>query len=135
MANKRPSKVQVTPSSGNVFADLGFPDPEEELAKAQFLTLIQRAIRRRRLSQSAAAALMGIEQEKLSALLDLRSVGLSSERLIRLLIRLGQDIDITVKAAPRNGARGCIRVHGEWRVQAAARRPALSRLTQRVQAV
>ena len=60
----------MTPSSGNVFADLGFLEPEEELAKAQLAIHIEQAIARRRLTQATAATLMGIDQPKVSALLD-----------------------------------------------------------------
>jgi predicted XRE-type DNA-binding protein len=102
------TEIPVTPSSGNVFADLGFAEPEEELTKAQLASHIRQVIRRRRLTQMAAAALMGIDQPKVSALLNGRLANFSSERLMRLLTTLGQDVDITVK--PRNRARGRIRV-------------------------
>ena len=104
------TEIPVTPSSGNVFADLGFAEPEEELTKAQLASHIRQIIRRRRLTQVAAAALMGIDQPKVSALLNGRLANFSSERLMRLLTTLGQDVEITVKAKPRNRARGRIRV-------------------------
>lgn len=115
MVKKRATKVQVTASSGNVFADLGFSEPEEELAKAQLLMHIQQAIKRRRLSQTAAATLMGIDQPKVSALLNGRGANFSSERLMRLLTRLGQDVNVTIRATARGRARGRIRVLGEAR--------------------
>ena len=115
MVKRRKERIKVTPSSGNVFADMGLPEPEEELAKAQLATHIERAIKRRRLTQAKAAALMGIDQPKVSALLNGRLDGFSSDRLMRLLVRLGQDIDVTVKATLRNRARGRIRVPGEVR--------------------
>jgi predicted XRE-type DNA-binding protein len=52
------TEIPVTPSSGNVFADLGFAEPEEELTKAQLASHIRQIIRRRRLTRMAAAALM-----------------------------------------------------------------------------
>jgi predicted XRE-type DNA-binding protein len=107
--------VEVTRGSGNVFADLGFAEPEEEVAKAQLLMLIQQTIKRRRLNQTEAAALMGVDQPKVSALLKGRGASFSSARLMRLLTRLGQDVDVTVKAAPRGRARGRIRVLREVR--------------------
>jgi predicted XRE-type DNA-binding protein len=106
--NEAGTEIPVTPSSGNVFADLGLAEPEEELTKAQLASHIRQVIRRRRLTQMAAAALMGIDQPKVSALLNGRLANFSSERLMRLLTTLGQDVDITVK--PRNRARGRIRV-------------------------
>jgi predicted XRE-type DNA-binding protein len=56
---------------------------------------------------------MGIDQPKVSALLNGRLTNFSSERLMRLLTALGQDVDITVRAKPRNRAHGRIRVLGE----------------------
>ena len=110
MAEKRDSEIPVTPSSGNVFADLGFAEPEEELAKAQLASHIRQVVKRRRLTQVAAASVMGIDQPKVSALLNGRLANFSSDRLMRLLTALGQDVEITVKAKPRNRAHGRIRV-------------------------
>ena len=110
MAKKRTAVLKVTPGSGNVFADLRLADPEEELAKAQMATLIRQVIKRRRLTQAAAATVMGIDQPKVSALLNGRLTGFSSDRLMRLLTTLGQDVEIVVKAKPRNHNRGRISV-------------------------
>ena len=115
MVKKRAAEIPVTPSSGNVFADMGLPQPEEELTKAQLATHIRQIIKRRRLTQAAAAILMGIDQPKVSALLNGRLANFSSERLMRLLTALGQDVDITIKDKPRNPVQGRIRVVGEAR--------------------
>jgi predicted XRE-type DNA-binding protein len=115
MDKKRDAEIPVTASSGNVFADLGLPEPEEELTKAQLARHIRQAIKRRRLTQVAAAALMGVDQPKVSALLNGRLANFSSDRLMRLLTALGQDVDITVRTKPRNRAHGRIRVIGEAR--------------------
>jgi predicted XRE-type DNA-binding protein len=113
MAKKRKSDIAVTASSGNVFADMGLPEADEELTKAQLASQIRYVIRRQRLTQVAAASLMGIDQPKVSSLLNGRLANFSSERLMRLLTALGQDVDITVRAKPRNRARGRIRVISE----------------------
>ena len=113
MAKKPP--IGVTPSSGNVFADIGVADPEEALAKAQLASRIREVLRRSRLTQVAAAAVMGIDQPKVSALLNGRLTNFSSERLMRLLTRLGQDVEIVVKTKPRRRLRGRIRVVEEAR--------------------
>ncbi|HYN20764.1 MAG TPA: helix-turn-helix transcriptional regulator [Thermoanaerobaculia bacterium] len=97
MAKKQEPDIPVTPSSGNVFADLGFAEPEEELTKAELVSQIRHVIRRRRLTQVAAAALMGIDQPKVSALLNGRLANFSTDRLMRLLTALGQDVEIVVK--------------------------------------
>src|SRR5580704_9617892 len=108
MVEERDAVIPVTESSGNVFADLGLPEAEEELTKAQLASHIRQVIKRQRLTQVAAAALMGIDQPKVSALLNGRLANFSSERLMRLLTALGQDVVITVKAKPRNRAQGRI---------------------------
>ena len=113
MAKKPP--IAVTPSCGNVFADIGVAEPEEELAKAQLASRIREVVRRSRLTQVAAAAVMGIDQPKVSALLNGRLTNFSSERLMRLLTRLGQDVEIVVKTKPRRRQRGRIRVVEEVR--------------------
>jgi predicted XRE-type DNA-binding protein len=101
MDKKRESDVPVTESSGNVFADMGLPDADEELTKAQLPSHIRQVIKRKRLTQVAAAATMRVDQPKVSALLNGRLENFSSERLMRLLTALGLDVDITVKATPR----------------------------------
>ena len=113
MAKKQVTDIPVSAGSGNVFADLGFAEPEEELAKAQLASHIRQVIKRRRLTQVAAAALMGIDQPKVSALLNGRLANFSTERLMRLLTTLGQDIEIVVREKPSGLERGKIRVLGE----------------------
>jgi len=107
------SRIAVTPSSGNVFADLGFAASGEELAKAQLASLIGQVIKRRRLTQTSAAALMGVDQPKVSALLNGRIANFSSERLMRLLTALGRDIDIIVRRPTGSRTEGRIRVVGD----------------------
>ena len=116
MVKKREAHIPVTEGSGNVFADMGLPEAEEELTKAQLASHIRQVIKRQRLTQVAAAALMGIDQPKVSALLNGRLANFSSERLMRLLTALGQDVDITVRMKPRKRAHGRIRVIGEAHV-------------------
>jgi predicted XRE-type DNA-binding protein len=113
MVKQRAGEIKVTGGSGNVFADLGFAEPQEELTKAQFASQIRQTIKRRRLTQVAAASLMGIDRPKVSALLNGRLTNFSRERLMRLLTALGHDVDIIVKARPRARDRGRIRVVGE----------------------
>ena len=102
--------IPVTRSSGNVFADLGVAEPEEELAKAQLAGHIRDTIKRRRLTQMRAAQLMGLDQPKVSALMNGRLAGFSSDRLMRFLAALGRDVEIVVKGRSRSGERGRIRV-------------------------
>lgn len=113
MAKQTKKRITATPvieSSGNVFADLGVADPEEELTKAQLARHIRHAIQRQRLTQVRAAGLMGLDQPKVSALMNGRLGGFSSDRLMRCLTALGRDIEIVVKTKPRRRERGHIRV-------------------------
>ncbi len=106
----RHDEIEVTEGSGNVFADLGVPEPEEELAKAQLARHIRETIKRRRLTQAAAAAMIGVDQPKVSALVNGRLSGFSSDRLLHCLTALGQDVDIMVKTPTTNRQRGRLRV-------------------------
>jgi predicted XRE-type DNA-binding protein len=86
-------------SSGNVFADLGFPHPERELLKAELTLQIYRLIKQRGLKQAAAGKILGIKQPHVSALMRNRAGSFSVERLLDFLTALGQNIHITVKPA------------------------------------
>jgi predicted XRE-type DNA-binding protein len=99
------SKRDYIESSGNVFADLGVPQPEEALAKAHLAQKIIDSIHARRLTQSQAAELLGVDQPKISALTRGRLAGFSIDRLLRFLMLLGHDVKITVKFRPRARAR------------------------------
>ncbi len=105
MANR-----EFKPSSGNVFADLNLPHADDLLAKADLATKIIEEIQRRRLTQSQAAAILGIDQPKVSALKQGKLAGFSIERLMRLLLRLGRDVEITVKGRSRSGSLARLRV-------------------------
>jgi predicted XRE-type DNA-binding protein len=101
---------EFTPSSGNVFADLNLPDADDLLAKAELAAKIISEIQRRRLTQREAAAILGIDQPKVSALKQGKLSGFSIERLMRLLLQLGRDIEITVRAKSRSGSMARLRV-------------------------
>jgi predicted XRE-type DNA-binding protein len=96
MAGRR-KQVNVEAGSGNVFADLGLPHPEQELLKANLTLQIHRQIKARGLTQAQAGAILGIKQPHVSALLRNRSGNFSVGRLIEFLTALGQDVDISVR--------------------------------------
>ncbi len=98
------TKPDVKLSSGNVFKDLDVASPEEALAKAELTSRIAEIIASKGLTQAAAAALLGIDQPKVSALLRGRLSGFSTERLMRFLTVLGSNVQIVVQHRPR--ARG-----------------------------
>jgi predicted XRE-type DNA-binding protein len=105
---KHDERPVVEEGSGNVFEDLGFPNPEEELLKAKLARQVITIITQRGLTQVDAAAALGVAQPNISALINGRLSGFSVERLIRFLNALGSDVEIVVKA-PTN-ARGEARV-------------------------
>jgi predicted XRE-type DNA-binding protein len=90
-------KVTHEAGSGNVFADIGFPNAEEHLVKAQLVYKIDRLMKVRALKQVDAAKLFGVKQPDVSKMLrgDFRQF--SVERLLRFLVALGQDVEIVVK--------------------------------------
>ena len=86
-------------SSGNVFADLGLPNSEQELLKAKLTIQIYRLIKARGLTQAEAAKLLGTTQSQVSALMRCRPVSVSVGRLMEFLVILGQDVEVRVKPA------------------------------------
>ena len=90
-------------SSGNVFADLGLPDSGELLAKAELARQINNIINSKKLTQTAAATLLGVDQPKISALSKGKLTGFSLERLFRFLNILDQTI--TIKVSPKIKSR------------------------------
>jgi predicted XRE-type DNA-binding protein len=87
----------VIEGSGNVFADLGLPNPEQELTKTRLTMQIYRIIRQRGITQTAAAKVLGIKQPHVSLLMRNRSGSFSVGRLIDFLNLLGQDVEISVR--------------------------------------
>ena len=111
MTKRRPAaSAPVARGSGNVFADLGLAKPEERLAKAELARAIGRAIEERSLTQREAAALMGIDQPKVSHVLRGRLADFSTERLMSFLMGLGRDVEIVVRPAPQSRKRGRLHV-------------------------
>jgi predicted XRE-type DNA-binding protein len=95
-------KIPVHAGSGSVFADLGFDNPEEMQLRADLVQQLREIIGRRRLTQVAAAKLLGIRQPDLSALLHGRLTKYSLERLLKFMTILDRDVEIVVKAKPRH---------------------------------
>jgi predicted XRE-type DNA-binding protein len=102
--------MEIEEGSTNVYADLGRPDAEEMLVKAQLATKIGEAIKRRRLTQVAAAELIGMPQPKLSGLLRGQFRGISEAKMLNCLTRLGRDVKIVVGPARRRSGVGHIEV-------------------------
>jgi predicted XRE-type DNA-binding protein len=101
-------KIEVDGGSGNVFADLRLPNPEELLLKASIVSELHRLIKQRGLTQVKAAKVIGIHQPDLSLLLrgdlDDYSVG----RLMKMLTMFEQDVEIVMKPNRKAGKPGRI---------------------------
>jgi predicted XRE-type DNA-binding protein len=90
-------KTRMKAKRSNMFADLGLPNPEQELLKAQLTLQIYKIVKARGLTQTQAGHLLGIKQPHVSALMRNRAGNFSVGRLFEFLNRLGQDVKITVK--------------------------------------
>ncbi len=101
---------KIERGSTNVYADLGMANAEEMLVKAQLATKIGDIIRRRKLTQVQAAELLGMTQPKLSGLLRGQFRGISEIKMLECLTRLGRDVEIVVKSAPRSRTEGHVSV-------------------------
>jgi hypothetical protein len=102
--------IEIEESSGNVFADLGFPNPEEHLLKAELALQISKAISRHRYTQTEAAARMGIDQPKVSKLIRGHLREFSIDRLLRFLNALDQDIEIVIREKPKTRKKATLTV-------------------------
>ena len=94
----------------NIFEDLKLPNAEELNAKAQIAYRICGLLEERKLTQQAAADLLGTDQPRVSALLHGRLEGFSSDRLFRFLNALDQDIEIVIRRAKKSSHPPGIRV-------------------------
>ena len=92
----RGAEDSVTESCGNVYADLGLPDAGTLLTKSVLALHIKRAIKARNLTQQEAAAILRLDQPKVSAITKGRLEGYSTDRLLRFLNELGCDVQISV---------------------------------------
>lgn len=100
----------VTPSSGNVFADLGFKDAGERQTKLRLAHAINNLIERQGLDQTAAASKLGVGQPKVSSLANYKLDGFSVEKLMTFLTALDQDVQIVIKKKKSSHTSGQISV-------------------------
>lgn len=100
----------ITRGTGNVFADLGYADAEERQTKLRLAYAINGVIARRRLTQTAAAEKLGVNQPKISSLANYKLDGFSVERLMTFLTALDQDVEIIIRRKPNSRATARISV-------------------------
>lgn len=103
-------RIAIEEGSGNVYADVGARDPEAMLIKAQLVAKIDELIKRKGLTQMEAGELLSLPQPKVSGLLKGHFRGISERRLMDCLTRLGSDVQVVVKPAPRNRRQGKLSV-------------------------
>jgi predicted XRE-type DNA-binding protein len=96
--------------SSNVYADLGYPDAADMLVKAQLVAEIGEILAERGSTQTEAAGIFGISQPKLSRILRGQFHGISERKLMDCLVKLGRDVEIVVRAAPKKRALGSVSV-------------------------
>ncbi len=93
---------KVVHGTGNLFADLGFPDAAERQAKLRLAYALNQLLDGRKLAQAEAARVLGVSQPKVSALRNYKLAGFSVERLMNLLTALDQDVEIVIRKKPRS---------------------------------
>src|ERR1700737_464019 len=101
MAKKRDAREKILRGSKNIFADLSYADADERQTKLFLAFAINRIAEELGLNQSAAAALLGVNQPKVSALFHYKLDGFSVERLMTFLTALERDIEMSIKPKPR----------------------------------
>jgi len=103
--DRETEEILIERGSEDVFHDLGLPNADELLAKSKLARAIADAIKARRISQSQLARLTGIDQPKISMLMNGRISGFSSDRLMHILTKLDQDVIIYVRPRPSGDNR------------------------------
>jgi predicted XRE-type DNA-binding protein len=93
----RRSATRVTESSGNIFADLGLPNAEQELLKAQLTLQIHSILKDSGLTQAEIAKILGVRQPQVSLLMRNRAGSFSVGRLMEFLTALRRDVEISVR--------------------------------------
>jgi predicted XRE-type DNA-binding protein len=107
---RKPNKVSIARSSGNVFVDLKLTDAAEKQTKVRLAVTINGILEEKRLRQEGAAKLLRLNQPKISALANYRLEGFSVERLLRFLNALDRDVEIVIRRKRQTKRPGTILV-------------------------
>ncbi len=113
---------EVTIGSGNIFVDLGIPNPEEALIKAELASQIDDIMQAENITQKKAAEILGIDQPKISDIINGKLRHYSIDRLMRFLRRLGKDIEIHVVSKVKKRRPASIKVKGIKRRKSSVRK-------------
>lgn len=104
------TEIEIEESSGNVFADLDYPNPGEALAKSRLAQRIAELIEQQTITQVEAAKLLKIDQSKISKLIRGQLREFSIDRLLRFLNALNQDIEIIIKEKPHTQRQATLNI-------------------------
>lgn len=103
-------KIEYEIGSGNVFKDLEFPNPEEELMKVRFASIIYDIITKRGYSKGEAAKILGISKNELTTLMKGRLADCSLDHLLSFIGKLDHDIEIVLHKRPPNTPSAGLRI-------------------------
>jgi len=92
-----PMAHDIELGSGNVFADLNLPDPEERQLRVQLAVRLNDLLAAEGMTQAAAAKRMGIAQPHVSELKHYKLGRFSSERLLHYITLLNRDVEIFIR--------------------------------------
>ena len=102
--------IKVELGSGNVFADIGLKDADELLLKAKLVAKISQLIEKKGLAQAEIAKRTGLDQPKVSRLLNGQLSGFSADRLFAVLNRLGHSVEVRISVKERPPEKSHTRV-------------------------
>ena len=106
MSQAAQNDIAIEASTGNVYTDLGLPDAQDMLVKAKLASKIADILKHQQLTQQQAAELLDMTQPKVSQMLRGQFRGISETKMLACLAKLGRDVDIVVRAAPRRKTTG-----------------------------
>lgn len=104
------TKIAVTKSSGNVFADIGVPNAKDHYLKAQLIVALKKGMEELELNQTDAAKRTGINQGDLSKVLRGQFRGFSVEKLMAALTKLGLDVTIEVRKTKKRTGKVAVQL-------------------------
>lgn len=101
---KKESRPKSKLSSGNVYEDMGYPEPKKAKIKLDLAMRIGEFIKRRKLTQIQAAEVMGIDQPRVSKIVRGLLADFSIEALVYFLVALGCNVEIKLTPSRKTPA-------------------------------
>lgn len=93
-------------SSGNIFEDLGFDTAAAEVlkVKTQLKIELEKEVKRRKLSQTAAAKLAGVDRPMFNKVMTGKLTGITIDKIVQMHSRLGKSVDVKVRKHHKRSA-------------------------------